>query len=813
MTPEFDPEQALKKGTRALKRQDYAGAIAIFEEIRRADIPRAYQLKALMGLVRTYEAKQAWQQALAFCQPLTQSSSRQVRDWANTKQLELSRAQQAPASDLSGFQPLEVESPAAVPTANLESVDAPLSSPESSAQLPAQPSVLEDHSQPLDGVETDSDRSAADSSNTRLSTSSLFHYEALNQRLTRESQLPASTPSSPPAVAPPSSPNSAATSVQPDAASALTAPQWRYAGRLKTGRLLGKVKRGRLWFAQAITALLVFGLLRFLLHLSLRSINGYLQMLDRILPLSIRRVRAFDQDQTWPLLIVLIVLGLAAPWLWDWLLRLTADLRPFSTRLLMKSSPEAVKVLRQICLKRNWQFPTLGLLPSEIPLIFSYGWLPRYGRLVVSQGLLDQLEEDEIATLYAYEIGHWRRWDWPLLSLQGLILYGCHWLYWRLAMWGNKQQRLVRFSAGVGATLSYGVFWLLQKAGSWLSRLRTYYCDRAAAEITGNPNGLVRALGKLTLALNHTLETQGYTPPILEQLTLLLPTQIAASPRPTRPLAQYFAWDIVNPFRSWLSCNQSHPPLGDRLQLLTLYARHWQLPPEIDFQSVIDRHSPDKKSKALNRAEWKTLLLQGSPWFGLAIGGFLGFLLWGIGATAAAFQWVFLDWLYQDPSVLKSSLLLGLGVGTLLRINALFPDLDPQLAPATEEVADWAATPDLIPVDSLPVKLSGQLVGRPGIANWLGQELLLKTPQGLFKLHFFSILGPIGNGVKLGARPVQYLNQPVQVLGWFRRGHHLWIDISHLKSSSQALQAQAPLWSAVVLAISLISGLWILVRG
>ncbi|MEO1401487.1 MAG: M48 family metalloprotease [Cyanobacteria bacterium J06635_1] len=820
MTPELNPEQVLKTGVRALKQQDYGRAIAIFEELSQADIPKAYQLKAQMGLVRTYEAQNHWQQALALCEALTQSSSSQIRDWANTKQRELTQAQKAPASDLSGFQPLETGfqpldtiQPSEValppsPSAKIEDPAAEINHPpvsESIASSPGENPPNPDLSNPPPYAESPLTQDTTDNA----STPSLFHYESLNQ------SLPPSTPSGPSAPsASPSPPSPLPKETEkPEETTALA--QWRYAERLKTGRSLGKVKQGKLWLAQGLTALLTFGLLRFLLHLSLRSFNGYLRMLDRILPLDIRPIRAFEQNQTWPLLIVLLGLGIAAPWLWDWLLRLTANMRPFSTRVMIKSSPEAVKVLRQTCLKRNWQFPTLGLLPTEIPLIFSYGWLPRYGRLMVSQGLLDQLEDDEIATLVAYEMSHWRRWDWPLVSLQGLLLYGLHWLYWRLALWGNRQPPMVKFAAGLGATLSYGVFWLVQKAGSWLSRLRTYYRDRTATEITGNPNGLVRALGKLTLALNHTVENHGYTPPIVERLTLLLPTHAAASPLPTAALPQHFVWDVLNPFRSWLSCNQSHPPLGDRLQLLTVYARYWKLPPEINFQPLIDRYAPNKSQKgdALSPSEWKTLLLQGAPWFGLAIGGLIGLLLWGIGAAAATFKWTFLDWLYKDPSVLKSALLLGLGTGILLRINTLFPDLDPNLEPSDTQIADWAITPDLIPADSLPIKLSGQLLGRPGIANWLGQELLLKTPQGVFKLHFFSIFGPIGNGLKLSPRPVQYLNQPAQLLGWFRRGQQIWIDIHQIKTHTQTIQAQHPLWSAVILAISFIGGLWILTRG
>ncbi|NEP16809.1 MAG: outer membrane protein assembly factor BamD [Leptolyngbya sp. SIO4C1] len=117
MKSDFNPDQQLQRGVRALKRKDYTGAIATFESLCRAHLPKSYQTKAQMGLVRAYAAQQQWSKALALCQPLTQSTSRQVQDWARQKQQELLQAKTSAVSsaakptakitDSSGFQPIE----------------------------------------------------------------------------------------------------------------------------------------------------------------------------------------------------------------------------------------------------------------------------------------------------------------------------------------------------------------------------------------------------------------------------------------------------------------------------------------------------------------------------------------------------------------------------------------------------------------------------------------------------------------------------------------------------------------------------------
>ncbi|MEO1590916.1 MAG: M48 family metalloprotease [Cyanobacteria bacterium J06632_22] len=830
----FDPDRLLRAGVHALKQRQYRRALATFEQLQQPGVPKAIQLKAQMGQVRVLRAQGKDAAVVEICESLAKSGSRHVQAWAE-EQLDSLQRQPVKQTDQSGFQPV-VQGPAqpgpahsgfqALEPPNDQSGFQPIDQSGFQAFEPEPSKVAVPRS-----VESQRVASSPRAPQTSPSSSpknshgqgpSLFQYDALNQPPGTSSPsavtgaepvsaVPQAEPPSPQPETPPNM-NAAAPETATVEASRLG---WQPDTRLKTGRSLGQVKHWRLWFAQVGCTVLAFGTLRYLLHSSMGLVSGYLSMLDRILPLSMRPGRWLYLDYTWQLLAVLVVLGLAAPWFWDGWLRWQYQVKSYSTRELGQHSPEAVQLLRKVCLNRRWEFPTLRLLPTSVPVIFSYGWLPRYGRLVVSQGLLDQLEADEIAALYAYELNHWRGPDWPLLSLVGLLLQVIHGLHRALARWGNRQKRLVTVAAGTLSTLCYGVFWLLHKTVCWVARVRTYYRDRAAVQLTGHPNGLIRALGKLSFALSESIALQGYTPPLIERLSPLLPVGATSTlplygERQHQPLPRLLQWDALNPWRSWLSVNQPQPPLGDRLQLLTAYARHWRLTPTLDF-SVLSLSQ--RRANRLTGEEWRRLMFQAGPWSGLAIGGLVGAVLWVVGAIATRAEITFLDWLNQDWTVLKSAALLGLGVGIVLRINAFFPDLSPQLTDSAEEYAHWLMAPDLLPSDSLPVQLSGQLVGPPGIANWLGQDLWLKTERGLVKLHLFSVLGPIGNCLKPGAKPHQYLGQTVSVKGWFRRGHQVWIDVQQLKGPGWTLTGNHPVWSLVLCVMATLSGLWILVRG
>ena len=769
-----DLEELFNAGMAAYRRGDYAQAIAAFQTLMPTD-DSAYRTKAAVGLVRTYMAQQDWPSAKALCQKISQSPVLSVQQWAadtlvkidgrlgsspeNIQRPVIATAAQA-AQNLSGFQPIQAAAPAA--PAPVPSRSAPSASPED----PREPALSIFHYAYLNGDEEPAEAAAQEPTVTAVD----------------ESALPEAAPQS---------------------------YEWSDAARLDKGRSLGKIKRGKLRAAQGAGAITFYLLLLYLAHSVLAAANHCLRFLDRLLPINLGQLPAAYSNLAGYVAAALVALLIASPWLWDFSLRISADRQAFSNRDLRECSPEAATLLSQYCRLRRWPFPTLWKLPTAVPMLFSYGWLPRNARLVVSEGLLTQLEADEIAALIGYEIAHWRSLYWPLLSLQGLLLYGFHYIYWKLALWGNQQARKFSLAAGILANLSYSVFWLVRLPTLWVSRLRTHYGDRTATELTGNPNGLARALLKLSSGLAASVERQQYTPAMVESLASLLPV----SPDLARyrlygrlPLNQLFAWDSLNPVRSWMSVRDAHPPLGDRLHLLTAYAHHWRLahPP---FQSA----APVRRRQALSQQAWSRLIAQATPFFGLALGLLIGMGLWLVGAIAIGLNLSALDWMYRDSGLALCCLLLGTGIGTLLRINRFFPDLRFDTA-SSNDLPERLSDPALLPVSSLPTKLSGVLMGRPGIANWLGQDLLLETSCGLLKLHFFSPFGPLGNAL-LGQKPAALLGESIQILGWFRRGNQPWIDIDKIRTSRRSLQAAHPLFSLLMAAITIGLGLWLLVSA
>lgn len=586
-----------------------------------------------------------------------------------------------------------------------------------------------------------------------------------------------------------------------------------------------------LWLLQAGTTTLLFWLIRELLKVAMAFTNDLLVNLPYLEPF-----QAFYRDPTQFVLLTLGILTILSPWLLDGLLRLFYGFQPLSINTLSSYSPEAIRVLQRYCRHRRWPLPQLGILSTSAPVALTYGNLPRTARIVVSQGLLEQLADNEIATIYAGQLGHIAQWDFIVMSLVILVTQLPYTLYRQVSQWGDQiSNSILRLTAAAIASCAYLVWYLLSGSAVWLSQLRIYYSDRFAVELTGNPNALTRALLKIAIGIASDIQQQEHTTWLLESLNLLTSVgyRQAITLGSLLPCTQYetvLAWDCINPYRYWLSINNSHPLMGDRLQRLTRIAHNWHLETELNL--VKEDKGTKGQGEHVRRTHargWSSLLLQGAPFFGIPLGFAFGCLTWLIGGIGILLGIAQVAWMYGDWLLIKGCLPIGFSIGTFMRINSFFPDIKPSTVQTDTPVLrnpeperdsfpslpHLLANPTTLPVDSQPVRLKGKLLGRRGISNCLGQDLILNSPTGLVKLHYVSWLGPVGNFLpRQSPSATDLVGQHLIATGWFRRGATVWIDIDILQAQGgKASRGSHPVWCILLASGAAAWGAYIILQG
>ena len=194
--------------------------------------------------------------------------------------------------------------------------------------------------------------------------------------------------------------------------------------------------------------------------------------------------------------------------------------------------------------------PKLYVIKDMAPNAFATGRNPKHAIICATSGLLSKLDRTELEGVMAHELSHIKNYDILLASvlavLVGSIALISDWVL-RSIFWGGDRKNksliaIVLFL--VMLIIAPLVATLIQLS---LSRQREYMADASAALLTRYPEGLARALEKISSD----------------------PQQMRHA---TSSTAHLF---ITNPFKkrkgmaNWFtSLFQTHPPIDERIRIL-----------------------------------------------------------------------------------------------------------------------------------------------------------------------------------------------------------------------------------------------------
>jgi Zn-dependent protease with chaperone function/Zn-finger nucleic acid-binding protein len=459
----------------------------------------------------------------------------------------------------------------------------------------------------------------------------------------------------------------------------------------------------------------------------------------------------------------------AGPWMMDlslgWLYRMDwvalADL-----------PPHLQAFLRKLCHEKGMPIPRFGMIRDGAPQAFTYGHAPRNARIVVSEGLIDRLDEDELEGVVAHEIGHALHWDMALMTVAQLVPLVLHAIYRTLIrMKGNDRNGGPRLAVAVGAYLLYIVSAYLVL---WLSRTREYHADRFGGEATGNPGALASALVKIAygLAGQEPRQAEGREKaerqPRLEAVgalgifdagtarNLALAAHGPAAARARDPvnketLAAAMRWDLWNPWAGWFELNSTHPLPAKRLLHLSAQGAHRGQKPYI----VFDERRPE--------SYWDEflvdLLVHLSPAAGLLLGAVV-FLTGGWNANLA-FGLSAIGW-----SMGYAGLLL------FMYRERFFPEAS--VAALLKAVKVSAVRP-------VPCTLTGTVIGR-GVPGYLfSEDFVLDDGTGIMFLDYRQPLA-LWEAIFAFVRADKFQGKRVTVTGWYRRAPVPFVEVKEIRA-------------------------------
>lgn len=171
-------------------------------------------------------------------------------------------------------------------------------------------------------------------------------------------------------------------------------------------------------------------------------------------------------------------------------------------------NPWLEKTVKELADKSGLPMPRLATVPNNTPNAFTFGRSTNNATLAVHEGLLKQLNEEEVKGVIAHELGHIKHKDYiviTVLSALPLIAY----LIARTALFAGAfggGRRNSKDNSGAAliviGIIAFAIYILTFLIVMRLSRLREHYADAFSAYVTGSPRELESALAKITYGLS-----------------------------------------------------------------------------------------------------------------------------------------------------------------------------------------------------------------------------------------------------------------------------------------------------------------------
>ncbi|MFH1656861.1 MAG: M48 family metallopeptidase [bacterium] len=175
-------------------------------------------------------------------------------------------------------------------------------------------------------------------------------------------------------------------------------------------------------------------------------------------------------------------------------------------RLIEKrDNPELYRLVENLCIASGLPLPKVFIIEEMQPNAFATGRDENHAVVAVTRGLLEKLERVELEGVIAHELSHIKNRD-MLLGTAVVVLVGVvvmlSDLFLRISFYGGGRRDSRNSGGGLMIVLGIVAAVLAPIAASLIrlaiSRKREFLADASAALLTRYPDGLARALEKIS---------------------------------------------------------------------------------------------------------------------------------------------------------------------------------------------------------------------------------------------------------------------------------------------------------------------------
>ncbi len=446
---------------------------------------------------------------------------------------------------------------------------------------------------------------------------------------------------------------------------------------------------------------------------------------------------------------IIVVQFLIAPWVNDlvfkWFYKVKFD---------CELPSYLVEFIKETCNKYDMKYPKMGFIDDGSPNAFTYGRTKNDARVVITRGILDLLNEEEVKAVVAHELGHAVHYDMLFMTVVQLVPLILYYVYeFLLEKSSDSSDDDNNWRAIIGI-IAYVLYVISEYIILWLSRTREYFADSFAVEETKNPKALGDALVKIGFGLStgsseeKSKVTRGNALGINDS-KISKGIAISAYNEGTiskENIVKAMRWEMWNIWAKYNELHSTHPLISKRLLAIAKRSEEFGQEEYIQFNEV--------KTESYVDDFLKEICIMLAPSISLIV-GITGLLIAGKDAGS---------WIGISGIVFAGTLFLNL---QYTHKNKDYDDTT---------VADLLGEVKVSPLKSIPCTLKGKIIGRGNPGCIFNEDFVLKDETGIIFLDYNQ---PLHIFEKIFAifKSRDYFEKEVTVKGWYRRSTAPYVEV------------------------------------
>jgi len=159
--------------------------------------------------------------------------------------------------------------------------------------------------------------------------------------------------------------------------------------------------------------------------------------------------------------------------------------------------PRLYQMVESLAMRAQIPMPRIGVAQIALPNAFAFGRSIRDGRVCVTEGILNLLDEQELKAVLGHELSHLKNRDVLTIMLLSVIPMIMYRIAWQFLFYGRRRDNRSGGSPVLIGLVAFIFYFITNLLVLYASRIREYFADRGSVLLGNSPQALASSLYKL----------------------------------------------------------------------------------------------------------------------------------------------------------------------------------------------------------------------------------------------------------------------------------------------------------------------------